>query len=94
MLPDWYKEYLAAAAPALQQHYQENEGHIYQLDNLQKALEGWFENLIDELAADAFDLLTYSRGSYNQSDFAKRLHKLEPVPPDSVTDDEAEPTAA
>ena len=72
------KEAIALAAAVIQQHYEQEEGTHYTLEDLKKVLVNWLEDSIEGLANDAmFHCIEGDRScAFNRSAFVSALKKV------------------
>jgi DNA repair exonuclease SbcCD ATPase subunit len=77
-LPDTISKKLDEAAKQLQTFYQQEEGIVYELEDLKVALTDWLENSIEQLAQDAVWHCCTGSPTYafNRMTFAEDLKQL------------------
>jgi hypothetical protein len=65
----------------LQAHFFQEEGEIYRVEDLQRALENWLELSMEALVEDAFfHVVEGDRSSaFNRSAFESQMKRLRPV---------------
>ncbi|WAL60951.1 hypothetical protein [Thermocoleostomius sinensis] len=80
---------LQDAAIELQAYFYQQEGEIYRVEDLQRALENWLELSMEALVEDAlFHVVEGDRSSaFNRSAFESQMKRLRPLDrPDAATD--------
>lgn len=72
---------LETAAIDLQAHFLQQEGEIYQVADLQRALENWLELSVESLVEDAlFHAVEGDRSvAFNRSAFESQLRRVKPI---------------
>lgn len=78
---DALRSALKGAAIDLQAHFYQEDGDIYRVEDLQRALENWLELSIESLVDDAlFHVIDGDRSSaFNRSAFEAQMKRIRPV---------------